>query len=480
MKLKIAGWQELFQRHFSYPLTSGQNELSRILFRFLTSDKPRCAFLMKGYAGTGKTTMVRALLQVLPEIKQKAVLMAPTGRAAKVLSNYSLQSAYTIHKTIYRKTILADGTARFGLTPNKSKNTLFIVDEASMISGRGALGSGGLINRNLLDDLMDFVFQQPTCRLLFIGDQAQLPPVGLEHSPALDLGFLKSEYSLTIAEYTLTEVIRQEADSGILANATLVRNFVNGAKGDLKLSSNLPDFRTVDAQELPEMMEWAYSNFGVEGTLVVTRSNWMANQYNQLIRTRIRWLDNELEASELMMIVKNNYFWVKELPAAAFIANGDIMEIQKVLHYTERYDFRFADVEVKMADYDAPPFEVKILLDTITEKTPSLPQERLKSLFYGVAEDYPDESSVRKRNQRIYSEDPFYNALQVKFAYAVTCHKAQGGQWPAVFIDIGRMNEPPDQEFYRWLYTAITRASQQVFLVNFPEELLEGEGQFDS
>lgn len=413
--------------------------------------------------------MVHALLKVLPELKQKAVLMAPTGRAAKVLSSYSNRAAYTIHKSIYRKIVRADGSTHFGLTPNKHKNTVFIVDEASMISGRGALGGSD----NLLDDLMTYVYQHPTNRLLFIGDQAQLPPVGLSHSPALDLELLKINYQLTIAEYSLTEVIRQEADSGILANATLVRNFVNGAKGELKLPMHYKDFKLVEGPELPETLEWAYSNFGVENTLVVTRSNWMANQYNQLIRTRIRWLDNELEASEMMMVVKNNYFWVDDLPAAAFIANGDIMEIQKVMGYTERYDFRFADAIMRMTDYDTPPFEVKMLLDTITEKTPSLSQDKMKALFYNVAEDYMDEPYTKKRNERIYKEDPFYNALQVKFAYAVTCHKSQGGQWPVVFIDVGQMKEAPDVGFYRWLYTAITRASEHVFLVNFPPELMQ-------
>lgn len=467
--MQLSKWQSLFQRHFPYPLTAGQTELCRILLRFLQSDKSRCAFLMKGYAGTGKTTMVHALLKVLPELNQKAVLMAPTGRAAKVLSSYSNRVAYTIHKSIYRKMVLADGSSHFGLMPNKHKNTVFIVDEASMISGRGALGGSD----NLLDDLMSYVYQHPTNRLLLIGDQAQLPPVGLEHSPALDLDLLQHNYQLTIAEYTLTEVIRQEADSGILANATLVRDFVNGAEGELKLPMHYEDFKLVEGLDLPEKLEWAYSNFGVEQTLVVTRSNWMANQYNQLIRTQIRWLDNELEASEMMMVVKNNYFWVEDLPAAAFIANGDIMEIQKVLGYTERYDFRFADAVVRMTDYDAPPFEVKMLLDTITEKTPSLSQDKMKTLFYNVAEDYADEPYARKRNERIYKEDPFYNALQVKFAYAVTCHKSQGGQWPVVFIDVGQMKEAPDVAFYRWLYTAITRASQQVFLVNFPPELMQ-------
>jgi len=470
MKTEIAQWLRLFEHHFHYPLTSGQRELCYRLLRFLDSDKARCSFIMKGYAGTGKTTMVRALLQVLPELNQKAVLLAPTGRASKVLGHYSGQPAYTIHKRIYRKALSADGSARFALMPNKSKNTVFVVDEASMIAGRGL---SGLNRSSLLDDLMAYVFQQPTCRLLLIGDEAQLPPVGFDHSPALNLEYLRNTYQLTIAEYTLTEVIRQEAGSGILDNATLVRHFINGAEGELKLPVHREDFRAIDGQELPEMLEWAYSNFGVEQTLVVTRSNWMANQYNQLIRTRIRWLDNELEAGELMMVVKNNYFWIKELPAAAFIANGDIMEIQKVLHYTERYDFRFADVEVRMPDYDTPPFEVKMLLDTITEKTPSLDTEKMKALFYSVAEDYMDEPDSRKRNKKVYAEDPFYNALQVKFAYAVTGHKSQGGQWPVVFIDVGRLNEPPDHAFYRWLYTAITRASQQVFLVNFPEELLE-------
>lgn len=470
MKNSMAQWLQLFEKHFPYPLTDGQRELCYRLLRFLNSDKPRCGFIMKGYAGTGKTTMVRALLQVLPELNQKALLLAPTGRASKVLGNYSGQPAYTIHKRIYRKMLGPDGHSRFALTPNKSKNTLFVVDEASMIAGRGL---AGLEKSSLLDDLIAYVYQQPTCRLLLIGDEAQLPPVGFDHSPALNISHLRREYQLTIAEYTLTEVIRQEAGSGILDNATLVRHLINGADGELKLNAQRDDFRAIDGQELPEMLEWAYSNFGVEQTLVVTRSNWMANQYNQLIRTRIRWLDNELEAGELMMVVKNNYFWIKDLPAAAFIANGDTMEIQKVLHYTERYDFRFADVEVRMPDYNTPPFEVKMLLNAIYEKAPSLSGEQTKALFYSVLEDYMDEPNPKKRNKLVFQEDPFYNALQVKFAYAVTCHKSQGGQWPVVFIDVGRLNEPPDLAFYRWLYTAITRASQQVFLVNFPEEMLE-------
>lgn len=339
-----------------------------------------------------------------------------------------------------------------------------------MIAGRGL---AGFDKSSLLDDLISYVYQQPSCRLLLIGDEAQLPPVGFDHSPALNLGYMRDTYQLTIAEYTLTEVIRQEAGSGILDNATVVRHFINGAEGELKLNAQREDFCAINGEELPEKLEWAYSNFGPEQTLVVTRSNWMANQYNQLIRTRIRWLDNELEAGELMMVVKNNYFWIKDLPAAAFIANGDIMEIQKVLHYTERYDFRFADVEVRMADYDTPAFEVKMLLDSIYEKGPSLSGEQMKALFYNVAEDYTDEPNLKKRNKKVYQEDPFYNSLQVKFAYAVTCHKSQGGQWPVIFIDVGRMNEPADHAFYRWLYTAITRASQQVFLVNFPEELLQ-------
>lgn len=474
MKSQLAAWQLLFEQHFPHALTEGQRVLCRQLLRFVSSDKPRCAYLMKGYAGTGKTTMVRALLSVLPELKQRAVLTAPTGRAAKVLSNYSGQPAYTIHKTIYRRTLKADGSVQFGLAPNQKKNTLFIVDEASMISGKNLNPGEWFDGSSLLDDLITFVFRGTNCKVLFIGDTAQLPPVGLEHSPALDLEFMQREYQLTAAEYTLTEVIRQEAESGILENATLLRNLITKDEGILKLKINQTDFQYLRGPDLPEKLEWAYANYGPEGTLVVTRANWMANEYNQLIRNRIRWLDNELEASELMMVVKNNYFWIKDLPAAAFIANGDILEIQKVKNYSDRYDLRFADAEIRMLDYDVPSFEVKLILDTISEKGPSLPREKTKALFYSVAEDYQDETNARQRNQKIFREDPFYNALQVKFAYAVTCHKSQGGQWPVVFVDMGRMTEPPDRNFYRWLYTAITRASEQVFLVNFPEEMIEG------
>lgn len=474
MKDKWQHWQEVLEKGLVHSPTDGQRDLSRKLIRFLLSEKPRCAFLMKGYAGTGKTTMVRALLSLLPEIKQKAVLMAPTGRAAKVLCYYSGQPAYTIHKTIYRRSMGADGSVRFGLAPNNRKDVVFVVDEASMIAGR-QIADDGFDTSHLLEDLLTFVYRGENCRVLFIGDEAQLPPVGLEKSPALNLELMRDHYGLTIAEHTLTEVIRQEADSGILANATHVRHLINGSSEELKLNIQFPDVEYVTGRDLPEKLEWAYQHFGVEETLVITRSNWMANEYNQLIRRRVRWLDNELEAGELMMVVKNNYFWVKELPAAAFIANGDILEIQKVKQYTERYDFRFADAEVRMLDYDVPPFEVKMLLDTITEKGPSLSRDKAKLLFHSIAEDYQDESTSKKRNEKVFKEDPFFNALQVKFAYAVTCHKSQGGQWPVVFIDIGRMQEPADLEFYRWLYTALTRATQYVFLVQFPPEMVEGE-----
>jgi exodeoxyribonuclease V len=472
MSSEITSASQLFSRFFPYELNAGQRELSRRLLLFLKSEKPRCAFIMKGYAGTGKTTMVRALVKVLPLLEQKCVLMAPTGRAAKVLGSYSGVPANTIHRSIYRRITMPDGGSRFTLNQNKNTNTLFVVDEASMISGEGLVSEQSYSGRGLLGDLIEFVFSGKNCRLLLIGDAAQLPPVGCDESPALDLALVRANYQLTIAEYTLTEVIRQEAGSGVLENATEVRHFVNGAEGNLRLMCNRKDFVALEPADLPETLEQAYREHGVDQVLVITRSNWMANQYNQLIRTRIRWLDNELEAGELMMVVKNNYFWVKDLPAAAFIANGDIMEIQKIKNYTERYDFRFAEASVRLLDYDTPPFDVYLLLDTITEKTPSLPQERQKTLFYNVAEDYQHEQNSRKRNQLIYQQDPFYNALQVKFAYAVTCHKSQGGQWPVVFIDAGGMNQEPDVAFYRWLYTAITRASSAVYLLNFSPEML--------
>jgi exodeoxyribonuclease-5 len=463
---------QLFSRFFPYALNAGQSELARRLLLFLKSEKPRCAFIMKGYAGTGKTTMVRALVKVLPLLEQKSVLMAPTGRAAKVLGHYSGMPAYTIHRSIYQKVIAADGSAQFGLNRNRNTNTLFVVDEASMIAGDSLISSNSFGNRDLLTDLIEYVYSGKNCKLLLIGDAAQLPPVGCEESPALDLAQIRSRYSLIIAEYTLTEVIRQEANSGILENATEIRKFINGADGELKLACNKEDFTIVDANDLPETLEQSYAEYGVDQVLVITRSNWMANQYNQLIRTRVRWLDNELEAGELMMVVKNNYFWVKDLPAASFIANGDILEIQKIKNYKEQYGFRFAEAAIKLLDYNTDEFDVNMLLDTITEKSASLPQERQKELFYTVAEDYPDETSTKKRNQKIFQEDPYYNALQVKFAYAVTCHKSQGGQWPVVFIDAGGMQQTPDVAFYRWLYTAITRASAKVYLLNFNPDML--------
>lgn len=442
---------------------------------FILSGDDRRVFLLCGYAGTGKTSLVAALVKTMEQLERRTVLLAPTGRAAKVFSSYSGRAAYTIHKWIYRQKSILNGSA-FTLMENRAVNTLFIVDEASMIANEGAsnFGSGAL-----LDDLVEFVYSGRGCSLLLLGDTAQLPPVGEELSPALSSTYLRSMF-LNVSAVELTHVMRQLDGSGILQNATMLRHIIAGGGGALLPQIKLKGFADicrVQGEELIEAIESAYNSVGIDETIILCRSNKRANIYNEGIRRRILYREEELNRGDVLMIVKNNYYWREELgkqdktilEKIDFIANGDTAEIVYVGSAEEMYGFRFADVTLSFTDYEDCELDVKIMLDTLTSESPSLTRNESETLFAAVWEDYPEIRSKRKRMEEV-RKNPYYNALQVKYGYAVTCHKAQGGQWKRVFIDQGYVT--PDMagpDYYRWLYTAFTRASEKLYLVNWSD-----------
>ena len=443
------------------------------LAEFLLSEDDRKAFLLCGYAGTGKTSLISALVRTLEQLERKTVLLAPTGRAAKVFSGYSGKSAHTIHKCIYRQKSILDGNT-FTLTENRAQNTLFIVDEASMISNEGnSIGGTGA----LLDDLVEFVYSGRGCSLLLLGDTAQLPPVGEQLSPALTESYLRSMF-LNVTRVELTQVMRQLDNSGILYNATTLRQSIAAedtySLPQIKLDG-FEDIQNVQGDELIEAIESSYNKAGMDETIILCRSNKRANVYNEGIRRRILYREEELSRGDMLMIVKNNYYWREVLgkedktllEKLDFIANGDMAEIVRVNGTEEMYGFRFADVTLSFIDYEDCEMDVKILLDTLTSESPSLTREESERLFTAVWEDYPEIRSKRKRMEEI-RKNPYYNALQVKYGYAVTCHKAQGGEWKRVFIDQGYISEDMiSPDYYRWLYTAFTRASEKLHLVNW-------------
>ena len=445
---------------------------------------PKCTLLIRGYAGTGKTTMVGAYVQALLKNNIGVVLLAPTGRAAKVMGNYANYPAFTIHKKIYFPKRGAFGSSGFALASNKHRDTVFIVDEASMIGDSGVTGAEAFEYRSLLQDLIQYVFQGTRCRLLLIGDTAQLPPVGTEESPALNLGLLESRFGLTIAELELTEVVRQELDSGILYNATVLRQQISSRKqGFPELETRpFPDIQRTHGGELQELIEDLINQYGREDVMVITRSNKRAYQFNQHIRQRVHWFEERLNAGDLLMVVKNNYHWLKSYKEAPsnFIANGDIVEVLKVVREHEIYGFKFADVEIRLIDYpDFHPFEVRILLDSMESEQASMPRAESKRLYDEISVDYSDLGSRSKIAEAVKA-DPFYNALQVKFAYAITCHKSQGGQWPAVIVDQGYLTEEMlDQSLLRWFYTAFTRAQESLYLLNFEEAFFNEEERIE-
>ncbi len=444
-----------------------KEQLFRVLGRYLVSTEPRRAFILSGYAGTGKTSVVSALVRAMEKLQQPCVLLAPTGRAAKVIARYSERPAYTIHKYIYRQNQL--GVEQFSLSDNKHQHTLFIVDESSMISAmrdNTAFGSGCL-----LDDLIQYVYQGEGCHLLLLGDSAQLPPVGTLRSPALDPDHIAG-YGLQVSSFQLTQVARQALDSGILSEATRLRQGLEdlGALGSIGILENQKDVIRLKGTEVQDQLEQSYRDVGQEETLIVTRSNRMTNLYNQGIRARILWKENEFSTGDRLMISKNNYYWTREYDGLDFLANGDSLEVVRTRNQHEMYGFRFVEASLRAVDYNWE-IDALVWLDTLFTDTPEQNYQLQQQLFTAIAEDYPEVKNRKERTKLIY-ESPYYNALQVRFAYAVTCHKAQGGQWRHVYIDSGltseRINEmeTSDREAYlRWLYTALTRSTERVFLL---------------
>jgi ATP-dependent exoDNAse (exonuclease V) alpha subunit len=471
----------IIAQSYQFQPTAEQLVFCRQMAEFLSADLDNGCFILRGYAGTGKTTSVAALVKALPGFKLRAVLLAPTGRAAKVMTSYSGRTALTIHKKIYRKRSAVSTDMAFQLAPNLAEHTLFIIDEASMIADEWNTRNGS----SFLKDVMEFIYNGKNCGVLFVGDTAQLPPVGSLDSPALNKVYVEQSFGLKVMETELKEVVRQGQKSGILANASMLRDLINthiekAEEGNAAEKIALPHFITkgykdifrMTGLKLVEGLEYAYSKFDIENSLVVCRSNKSANVYNQQIRARLLYREEELTGGDQIMVVRNNYFWLPDNEATSFIANGDMARIVRVRNEEERYGFRFSEVQLEFLDYpDAGHVTCKVMLDTLQGETPNLSYEDSKKLFEGVAEDYIHIANKRERMLAI-KEDPYYNALQIKFAYAVTCHKAQGGQWDAVFVDQGYLTEEMiDLEFLRWLYTAVTRAKKELFLVNFAPNL---------
>ena len=459
--------------NFPFAPTVQQEKTIEKLAEFLLSPSEREVFMLCGYAGTGKTTLISALVRTLVQLERRVVLLAPTGRAAKVFSNYSGRSAHTIHKCIYRQKSIVNN-AVFTLADNRWRNTLFIVDEASMIAAGGSSGFG---SGALFDDLVEFVYSGDGCSLLLLGDTAQLPPVGEEISLALSCDYIRSML-LNVVRVEMTQVMRQSDGSGILQNATMLREIISqGVVGQFPQVrfEGFADVCRVSGDELIEAIESCYSEAGIDETIILCRSNKRANVYNEGIRRRILYREDELNRGDLLMVVKNNYYWREELgkedksllEKIDFIANGDVAEIVRVGGIEEMYGFRYADVTLSFIDYDDCEMDVKIMLNTLTSESPSLTRDENERLFTAVWDDYPEIRSKRKRMEEM-RKNPYYNALQVKYGYAITCHKAQGGQWRRVFIDQGFVAaDGYDADYYRWLYTAFTRATEKLYLVNW-------------
>lgn len=464
-------FEESVKTQLGFEPTNDQYEAIQNLATFIFSPQQDEIFILRGYAGTGKTSLISALVKVCSAVKIKSVLLAPTGRAAKVLSNYSGQKASTIHRYIYFSNE-AEDTGGFHLSQNKNKNTLFIIDESSMIGlDSGVENTDHFAPRNLLDDVMEFVYSAENCKIVFVGDKGQLPPVGLAESPALDAKFLKKEFSMAVIVSELKEIVRQKNMSGILTVANQLRNFDEEIP---LLNCNKTDARSITGLDLQEELESAISKFGRDEVMVITRSNKRANLFNEQIRRRILWQEEDINAGDVLMATKNNYFWLQPKSQAGFIANGEMLEIKKIIRRENLYGFEFADVVARLIDYpDMEDIEVKIILDSIRVEGPSLSRDAMKMLYQNIIrEEFPYEMNKRVRNRKLMA-NPYFQALHVKFGYAVTCHKAQGGQWEAVFIDHGYFTEDMwNHEYMRWLYTAITRGRTNLFLVNFNQHFV--------
>ena len=461
--------QEKIRFNFPFQATNEQNDIITDISEFITTIGNRSIYVLKGYAGTGKTTLVSSLVKSLPVVAKRHVLMAPTGRAAKVLAKYSKRAASTIHRKIYWIRTNKSGNTFITRKENTHTNTIFFVDEASMISENNEKAFG---NRSLLDDLIEYVYEGLDCKLILIGDTAQLPPVHLEVSPALNEEILERKSNKQIISRELTEVVRQKENSLILNNATLIREKI--AKEDYTFPSiitNSEVIRINTGEDLQDALESAYSNNGINNTSVICRSNKRANLYNQQIRTKIRWQENEISSGDMLMVVRNNYFWLDESSKAGFIANGDIIMVTKINETIERYGFRFARASVEMVDYPKEKnLDLLLLLDTLTSESPTISYDQYQKLYKEISEDYKGQKEINKK----IKEDEFFNALQIKFAYAITCHKSQGGQWENIFVDMGYFtDEMLDKAYLRWLYTAITRATKKLYLINFNDNFFK-------
>ena len=466
-------FHKLLTEKFEFQPTPCQEEGFEKIAHFVSHSKNNTLLLIKGYAGTGKTTLIGHLVKQLGRINKKSVLMAPTGRAAKVLSSYAGKNALTIHKKIYFPKAESGGAGvKFTLKENKHTHTLFIVDESSMI-GDDRQQSKLFENGSLLHDLFQYVTQGDDCKLIFVGDTAQLPPVNLGLSPALDEDELTSQFNVDVISVTLNDVVRQKAQSGVLLNATKIRELLLDGQSQhfqFKLEGFQDIVRIMDGNEFLELLNNALDEDGIDQTVLIVRSNKRANLYNKSIRERILFLESDLAVGDQLMVVKNNYFWLGADSQPGFIANGDVILINRINKYVERYDMKFAEVNVKMVDYpNEPSFDTVLLLETLNSETANLGFEQSQLLYQKVAQDYSNEKSKYKRFIKIKT-DPYFNALQVKYSYAITCHKSQGGQWKNVFVEQPYLPDGPNIDYYRWLYTAITRSKESLFLIGFNKE----------
>ncbi len=465
---------KILRQKFPFEPTLKQDIFLQKISVFITNTNKDELFVLKGYAGTGKTTIISTIVNHLRDADKKYVLLAPTGRAAKVISGYSQKPAFTIHKRIYFPKKGSGGTVGFTMQPNKFKNTIFLVDEASMISDT-ASESKMYQNGSLLDDLMQYVYSGQNCKMILIGDTAQLPPVNSDMSPALDIDTLGFHYQKDVQQIELDEVMRQETNSGILYNATELREILKSAFVDtfqFRIKRFKDIVRLIDGYDIEDAINQAYYNYSIEDTAFIVRSNKRANQYNEQIRYKILGRESELSAGDFLMVVKNNYFWLNEKSEAGFIANGDIIEVLEIFRIEELYGFKFARVKIRMVDYpNQIPFETVLLLDTITSESASLTYEESNRLYEEVQKDYEGEPKYKKFLKT--KNNPHFNALQVKFSYAMTCHKSQGGQWNTVFVEQPYLPEGITTDYIRWLYTAVTRAKDKLYLIGFKDENFE-------
>jgi exodeoxyribonuclease-5 len=478
----MSDFAKTFTMHLGFAPTKGQKELIERLSNFIPSQVERRFFMIQGYAGTGKTSLIAALVKTLNQFAIRSVLLAPTGRAAKVLGSFSNQKASTIHRHIYMQRKSREGGMQFVLAPNLLSNTVFIVDEVSMISA-SSFDTGVLGSTHILEDLITFVYSGHNNALIFIGDTAQLPPIGMDFSPALDIKQLISEYYLQAGFVRLTEVVRQKLESGILYNATKLR--VNLLVEPIETPSiELEDYQDVEnvlGYDLQEHLESDFAKYGEEEVLIVTKSNQRAYQFSMQIRSRIFGYEEQLTAGEKLMIVKNNYYWLPKSDIDGFLANGDNIVVNRINKIEEKFGFHFANISFFMPEYsDEKEVEALVLLDTLAYNGPSLNQADQEKLYNNISLLYQDEPNRRKRN-KLVKENPYYQALQIKYAYAITCHKAQGGQWKVVYVDHGFLSEEMlDKGFVRWLYTALTRAHEKLKLINFSPLLLAKNPYEDS